>query len=289
MRKTLLTAILLCAVAMTATAQQELFVPTAASEGLRGPVHIVQTSRWYYYGDEDVLPYTSTDVYSREGLKIYNTYVSEWPYCETVFYGWDKEGRLTNIHYEGTEFGCHYIYSDDGRLLYMCNSDFDSIYRNDTTLRVTAYDEQGRTLEISDKEKPLYRYTYRSDGSLLSAERLGCWTVYYNPRGQVDSISGDHKVVYNKYGDEEQRIYAHHGTEHFNYGSDRDKYGNWLSMDFERDSIHYYVRRQIIYYEDNEASFNWKGVIIGSVAAIAIGVSVFCIYRKRKSEINKQQ
>ncbi len=288
MKKALLTTVLFFALAMTAAAQQELFVPTAASDGLKGPVYVVQATRWYTYGNQDVYPYTSTDVYGRDGLKMYNTYISEVGYCETVLYWKDKQGRLTDMIYDGNEYGPHYVYSDDGRLLYICKWNYDSICKNDTLLWATAYDKQGRTLEISDKDKPLYRYKYRSDGSLLSAERIDCWTIYYNKQGQIDSISGDHKIVYNKYGDEAECIYYHHGTEHYNYGSDRDQYGNWLSMDFVRDSTHYYVRRQIIYYEDNDYSFNWKGIIIGSAAIIAIAAILFCIFWKVKRKNNKK-
>ena len=272
MKKALLTTIILFTLAMTATAQQELFVPTAASDGLKGPVYVVQTTRWYTYGNQDVYPYTSTDVYGRDGLKMYNTYISEVGYCETVLYGKDEQGRLTSIYYDGNEYGSHYIYSNDGRLRYICSDGYDTVYRNDTTLWVTAYDKQGHTLEISDKDKPLYRYKYRSDGSLLSAERLDCWTIYYNLQGQIDSISGDHKIVYNKYGDEAECIYYRHGTEQYNYGSDRDQYGNWLSMDFVRDSTHYYVRRQIIYYDEETIQEHpvWTKAVIIAIAVILL-------------------
>lgn len=289
MKKIFLTAILLCTMAATAAAQQKLYIPTLASDGLKGPVYVVQTVRWYTYGNQDVYPYTQTDVYGRDGLMMYSTYVSEWGMTETVQYIKNEQGRLVEIIHDDNEYGPHYIYSDDGRLLYVCKGYYDSIARNDTLLWITAYDEQGRTQEISDKDKPLYRYSYYPDGSLLSAERIGCWTIYYNRQGQVDSVSGNHRILYNKYGDEEERIYYHHGTERYNYGSERDQYDNWLSVDFVRDSIKYHVRRQIIYY-DNQAE--QKCAIWPKIASISIAILLLCVIAiiciKRKNKTTKQ-
>lgn len=257
MKKALLTTILLCAVAVTATAQRELSVPTAA--GIKGPVHVVQATRWYDYEGQDVWPLTWSDAYGRDGLLMYEIYSTEWGDVEKTYYWKDKQGRLTDLIYYGTGKGYHYIYSDDGRLLFIINDAHDKGDKDDTLL-VTKYDGQGRTLELSSNDKTKYRYTYYPDGQLFSAEQVDAWTRYYNRQGLEDSTRqyyGFERHVYNEHGDEIEQIIINNATGdtvtvRYNYGADRDRYGNWLSMDFERDGIHYYVRRHIIYYEEKK-------------------------------------
>lgn len=246
-----------------ATGQQELFVPTAASRGLNGPVRVVQTVK-YYDWEQDAYPYTSSEAYSKDGFLMYNTYVSYIGTEELTFYQKDEQNRLTDILFSGNLYGDHYIYSDDGRLQYIVTDHPDERISKDT-LFVTAYDAHGRTLELSKEGKPKYRYSYRADGSLFSAENINSWTIYYNPQGQEDSIRTYYDFTeyrYNENGDLIMEIKHYKDTgeptigdagdttiRQYHYNEERDRYGNWLSIDIEKDDLKHHIVRHIIYYE----------------------------------------
>ena len=258
-KKILLTISFVILAFANAMGQPELFAPKAADEGLKGPVHVVQTVQHYDYNNQDVYPSSSTVAYGHNGLLMYKTYFSFIGITETFKYMSDEQGRLTDIMFDSGTSGYHFIYSKKGHLKYI----IDDANPNDT-LQVTAYDKQGRTLELSQHGKAKYRYAYYPDGSLFSTEYIDSWITYYNMQGRIDSIRayyGFKRYVYSENGEEMIEINnsAQVGDapdtviHRLNYQNvELDRYGNWISADYVKDSIHYYVRRHIIYYEDDK-------------------------------------
>ena len=265
MKKALLTTILLCAVTTAASAQYQLWEVTRESDGLNGPVHIVQYA-WYCdnTGDGYGIDNTSTQIYDTAGRLVYKLEMSSDGLDDDIYYTYDSQGRITSLTLTKRE-PCviTYHHAANGRLEsidknYIGDSEYDG------SLKVLKYDSQGRSVLVEWDSVNAGTYLYYPNGRLKQVtvfyrnELL--YHQYYNEHGQIDSTityAQISKCYYYRYNDKNNLIareIINNGHKQFaeDYTYDFiDDYGNWTERTIHRHNsdMKIFERRTIIYYE----------------------------------------
>ena len=267
MKKTPLTTILLCAAAMTATAQPVATSPTVASEGLHGPVKMVMSSTIFNTTEGDAAISTSqTWLFDTAGrLTDYISMSEDGIQHGTATYRYDAHGRLASTSYWGGDASHDgkYIYTDDGRLLRI-----EVVYHQDESKMayfVTGCDAQKHITAIMDTSNGgiTYRYSYDDAGQLKTSSytMFGKPVVtYYGPYGIDSTVSEGTKSIYqyNERGElilERLNLFSISTEPQWIYTYDpdwRDKYGNWhwRKITTLPDGTEYVEDRLIIFYDE---------------------------------------
>lgn len=256
MKKALLTTILLCTVAMTATAQEKPWFSPPDDCTLNGKVKEVRYYEIEMRNDPDL---QDTDyhflTYSADG-HLLSEYINDIDrLCHFTYY-WSS--HLDSIVRDGDCASFEqYIYNTDGRL-HQVISGVPSRYDADTITII--YDNRGLPISTSgdfDSKANEPWFEWDDEGRIKA---LG--TKYWSKRYEYDSLGRmvksydgntyETEYSYNEHGDLSQRkvtckepSYCHNGYT-VNYTYTYDSYGNWIE---EYHNGELQEIRKITYYE----------------------------------------
>ena len=253
MKKALTIALFLCAVAVSA---QTLVAPTCHNHGLKGPVHIVQTSWFYDTGDGYAIGNTGVEIYDTSGRLLHALEMSQDGEDDNVHYTYDGLGRLsTETHTLGEPYTDAYHYGTDGRMVFIVRKFGEDYSQYDDTMRVRRYDSQGRPVELMENGRPcLYRYWPNGEIRQVSEQKPN-YNIYYNEYGQLDSVISQAGLLYYRFNSDGLMVSEDNHTGTFHFHSEFtdyiiDSHGNWINRSVNsNDGTKSFVRRTIIYYK----------------------------------------
>ena len=258
---------LLCAITVLASAQV-MVTPTCRNHGLKGPVHIVQSSWMYDTGDGYAIGITSVEVYDTAGRLVHELEMSpDGQDDDIIHYAYDSHGRLVSESVPKQQpFVDTYHYGNDGRLVSIERKhDHEPFTEYDETLTVLKYDDQGRPAQVKWMKGSTTLYSYWPNGEIKQrSEPTSRYNAYYNERGLQDSITGSFGRSYYHYNNDGDLTAEdnHTYTDHFHseYTNDFvDSYGNWTDRTI-KESVNgsegstSFCRRTIIYYTKPQSS-----------------------------------
>lgn len=272
MKKALLTTILLCAVAMTAAAQNiYVTAPTLRNDNLKGPVRAVLTTTVYEVeeGDEFGSFQVENCSYDTAGRLLYSIYLLSSGIDGVTTYDYDSQGRLTKVSARQVPtYTETYHYNDSDQLE---SIEYIGHEQEKSTYHVVKRDTKGRPLLIEetpsgDSLHYTESYEYCVDGYSVT-ERNGRYGIirrtYYNINGTKDSVvTGQNfkeTYIYNANGNLlEERVdgmsnYPDGAVVTYRYPEEEwltDRHGNWTTRYITGANGNKFIEmRTIIYYE----------------------------------------